>query len=160
MKSLTQFIKESLVRSIKEHDSDEVDAIVDILTMAQLYTNKKSYEFVDALYKEAEKLYKNNSDSSVYFFFVNKQKLTKFIEQNLETCCEYGPPHYEVKFEWKKSHDIEGDNTKEVISTLWKGLDLDKEQVYKDNFGTIYSWKTGIYANSKYGEVCLYSIEP
>lgn len=154
MKSLTQFLK--------EHESDEVDAMVDILTMGYLYTYTKSTKFVDALYKEAEKLYNNNSDSPVYFFFVNKSKLTKFIEQNLEMCCEYGTPSYpsyEVKFKWEKNHDTKSESIKEVISTLWKGLDLDKEQVYKDNFGTIYSWKTGIYANSKYGEVCLYTKE-
>ena len=163
MKSLIQFIKESFVKPIKEHDSDEVDAMVDILTMAQLYTDIKSYKFVDALYKEAEKLYTENSNSSVYFFFVNKSKLTQFVEQNLKMCCEYGTPsypYYDVKFKWEKSHDTKNENMKKVISKLWKELDLDKEQVYKDNFGTIYRWKTGIYTDCKYGEVCLYSTEP
>lgn len=152
----------SLIQFLKEHESDEVDAMVDILTMTYLYTDKKSYKFVDALYEEAEKLYTENSGSPVYFFFINKSKLTEFIEKNLKMCCEYGTPsypYYEVKFKWEKNRDIKDENMKEVISTLWKEINLDKEQVYKDKFGTIYRWKTGIYVNSKYGEVCLYTKE-
>lgn len=152
MKSLTQFLK--------EHESDEVDAMVDILTMGYLYTDTKSTKFVDALYKEAEKLYLKNESSRIYFFFVNKSKLNKHTEQSLKMCCKYGTPsypYYDVRFKWETNHDTKDDNIKDVISELWKELDLDKEQVYNDKFGTIYRWKTGIYVDSQYGQICLYT---
>lgn len=161
MKTLTNFIKESL-NTINEKNNDfEAETVVDILTLGNNDRDTESHDFVEALYKEAEKFCKYNYawNSATFYFFTNKSKLTKEIEKTLKS-CECVTPEYEAKFKYRKRDNVTGDDMKKGISDEYGGIDFDKIEVYKDDFGTIYNYGSGfIYTNSKYGEMCIYPKE-